>query len=170
MSTTCFSIIFRDDVFKQNLDFKHGCILPKMKRIKQLLDIVPLFWPFAYSNCKPDIRHTNDICIYYKEMKYFISEKPYISISRIYLHSGEREDRDVTLGPWRELSSWYPILIYITATHLNIRHPQRSFWVCAQPMRDDVAVQRRVSLAGCIHKMIPPSVHFIYLVSRAMTI
>ena len=32
---------------------------------------------------------------------------------------------------------------------------QGSFCVCTQPTRDDVTMQRRLSLAGCIHKMIP---------------
>ena len=36
---------------------------------------------------------------------------------------------------------------------------QGSFCVCAQPMRDDVTLQRRLSLAGRIHKMIP-AIHF----------
>ena len=32
---------------------------------------------------------------------------------------------------------------------------QGSFCECAQPMRDDVTMQRRLSLAGPIHKIIP---------------
>ena len=32
---------------------------------------------------------------------------------------------------------------------------QGSFYVRTQPMRDGVAVQRHLSLAGCIHKPIP---------------
>ena len=36
-----------------------------------------------------------------------------------------------------------------------------SFCICAQPLRDDVAMQRRLSLAACIHKMIPRLPHLI---------
>ena len=36
-------------------------------------------------------------------------------------------------------------------------HAQGLICECTQPMRDDVALQRRLSLAGCIHKMIPVS-------------
>ena len=32
------------------------------------------------------------------------------------------------------------------------------FYACAQPMRDDVTMLRRLSLAGRIHKMIPESI------------
>ena len=38
---------------------------------------------------------------------------------------------------------------------------QVSFWICAQPMRDDVTLQRRLSLAGYIRKMIPASINFV---------
>ena len=35
---------------------------------------------------------------------------------------------------------------------------QGSFCICAQPMRDDVTIQSRLSLAGHIYKMIPAHV------------
>ena len=34
-------------------------------------------------------------------------------------------------------------------------HHQGSFCVCTQPMRDDITLQLCLSLAGCIHKIIP---------------
>ena len=34
---------------------------------------------------------------------------------------------------------------------MNNKYPQGSFWAWAQPMRDDVILQHRLSLAGCIH-------------------
>ena len=42
-------------------------------------------------------------------------------------------------------SFWYQIRRFI----------QGSFCICTQPMRDNATMQCRLSLAGCIHKMVP---------------
>ena len=36
-----------------------------------------------------------------------------------------------------------------------VLHWQRAFYACVQPMRDDITLYSHLSLAGCIHKMIP---------------
>ena len=42
---------------------------------------------------------------------------------------------------------------------IGIWSRQRSFCVCAQSMKDDVTMQRHLSLTGCIHQMIPARTH-----------
>ena len=51
----------------------------------------------------------------------------------------------------------YICSVFFLLMDLSYRLPRGSFWECAQPMRDDVAIQHHHSLAGHIHKTIPAS-------------
>ena len=52
----------------------------------------------------------------------------------------------------------YNLILYTVL--LCLRQNQGSICVCAQPMRDNVTLQHHLSLAGCIHKIIPENINF----------
>ena len=52
----------------------------------------------------------------------------------------------------------YNLILYTVL--LCLRQNQRPICVCAQPMRDNVTLQHHLSLAGCIHKIIPENINF----------
>ena len=52
----------------------------------------------------------------------------------------------------------YSLILYTVL--LCLRQNQGSICVCAQPMRDNVTLQHHLSLAGCIHKIIPENINF----------